>query len=71
MLRLAWFLEFMKVTVESMYANEDSFAKNIKKAYEKVLAPKHPWLVRQAAGVAMGFAPSKKTVFKCLFGKFI
>lgn len=61
----------MRHTFWNLTDDTMSFKKGMKQAYDAVLAPHHPWLVRKAAAVALGFAPSKKeAVLKCLFGIF-
>jgi hypothetical protein len=71
MLRLSWFLHFMMKTLRYMNETDFAFNKCIKKSYEDVLAPHHPWLVRQGASIALGFAPKKRDpVVNVFFGKF-
>jgi hypothetical protein len=61
LLRLTWFMKFMMTLLTKMIKTDDSFNKCIKQSYDEILAPKHTWLVRKAAGVGFSFAPSKKT----------
>lgn len=70
-IRLSWFLKFMHEMFTEMIETNDSFSKIVKKSYEKALAPHHSWLVKQAAGVALSFAPSKRELpAKVFFGTF-
>jgi len=49
--------------------NED-FTYCLKKAYSKALGPKHSFVVRAGAKLAMSFAPSnRKTPMKYFIGK--
>jgi hypothetical protein len=67
--RMSWFMNFMFVLLKSLNTSQDSFSKLIKSAYDKVLAPHHPWLVRSSAHVGFSFAPSKRApVYKAFFG---
>jgi hypothetical protein len=72
MVRLSWFLHYM-ITVLKKMANTDlPFNKCLDKSYDEILAPHHTWLVKKAAGVAFGLAPSKRLVaYKVLVGKFM
>jgi hypothetical protein len=70
LLRLTWFMKFMITLFTKMITTDDAFNKCISKSYEEILAPKHSWLVRKAAGVGFSLAPSKKTAaYSVMFGK--
>jgi hypothetical protein len=69
LVRLGWFLHFMHHMFVGLLTTKDAFTKIIKKSYEVVLSPHHPWLVRQGASVALSFAPSKReSALKIFFG---
>lgn len=71
MLRLSWFLNFLFETFRNMINTQDPFNTCIRKAYDKVLAPHHSWLIRKTVGVALSFAPSKRAApLKSFFGIF-
>jgi len=70
LLRLSWFLDFFNnIMVNALTKTDKDFSDCIKLAYEKALAPHHPWLVRKGASVGMSFAPSKREkAMKSFFG---
>lgn len=69
LLRLSWFLNFLLEIFKSLLETQNTFDKCVTDAYEVVLAPHHPWLVRKAAGLALSFAPSdRKHALKVFFG---
>jgi len=71
LLRLSWFLDFFNNIILNCVNKEDkTFSDCIKEAYEKVLAPHHPWLVRKGASVGISLAPSKREkAMKAFFGE--
>ena len=70
MVRLSWFLHYMITVFKKLVQTELAFNKCLDKSYDEILAPHHPWLVKKAAGVAFGLAPSKRTTaYKILVGK--
>jgi hypothetical protein len=72
LLRLMWFQKYMITLLKKMIETDDNFSKCLSKSYDEVLAPKHGWLVRKAAAVGFGLAPSKKsTAYKVMFGIII
>lgn len=60
-LRLLWFMEYI-IRIDRKLVTEDSktLKEILKEAYEEVLAPRHPWLVRKAVGIALTFAGCSK-----------
>lgn len=67
--RLSWFLNFLHNIFRNLLDTDDAFNSSLKKAYNEVLAPHHPWLVRKSVGVAFGFASSKRgPALKAFFG---
>lgn len=72
LLRLSWFMHFLLMIFKNMVNTEDAFNTCVTNAYEEVLAPHHPWMVRKAAGFALSFAPSARSnALKIFFGNFI
>jgi hypothetical protein len=70
MVRLSWFLHYMITVLKKIVNTDLPFNKCLDKSYDEILAPHHPWLVKKAAGVAFGLAPSKRaTAYKTLVGK--
>jgi hypothetical protein len=70
LVRLSWFLEFLYAILKNMLDSEDPFSSCIKKAYQTVLAPHHPWLIRTSIGVAMNLAGQKRSpALQAFFGK--
>lgn len=69
LLRLSWFLNFLYNIFNNMLETNDPFNKCVTNAYDTVLAPHHPWLVRKGAGLALSFAPKeRKLALKIFFG---
>lgn len=61
LLRLTWFLDFFSNIIKNCFEMTDkSFTDCVRAAYDKALAPHHPWLVRKGASLGISFAPSKK-----------
>ncbi len=70
LLRLSWFLNFVYNIFNNMTETNDPFNTCVTNAYDTVLAPHHPWLVRKGAGLALSFAPrDRKNALKIFFGK--
>ena len=69
--RLQWFLDFFNnIVINALENDKKAFNDCIKEAYDKVLAPHHPWLVRKGAGVGISMAPSKKEkAMKAILGE--
>jgi hypothetical protein len=68
MLRMTWFLDFLKVFFSGLGKDPTKSASDsAKEAYEKALGPHHSFLLRQAAKVAMVAAPGRKTFNTKLF----
>lgn len=71
-LRLLWFLEYLIDIFETMV--KDDGTTNIKKilgdSYQKVLAPRHTFLVRKAVGIALTFSSpgNVEAIAKLTFG---
>jgi hypothetical protein len=70
LLRLSWFLDFFNnICINCLTNEKKSFAECISLAYDTVLAPHHPWLVRKGASIGISFAPSKRDkAMKAFFG---
>ena len=69
-LRLLWFMEYLiKVFTKILDKNETSVKKILGSSYDEVLAPRHPWLVRQAVGAALTLScrGTKEEVVKLCF----
>ena len=69
-LRLLWFMEYLiKVFSKMLDKNETSVKKILGSSYDEVLAPRHPWLVRQAVGAALTLScrGTKEDVVKLIF----
>jgi hypothetical protein len=68
LLRLSWFLDFLRNIFKQMIYSDNAFNLCVTNAYQDVLAPRHPWLVRKGAGLALSFAPKdKKFAMKIFF----
>jgi hypothetical protein len=71
LLRLSWFLNFLYTVFNNLLETNEPFNNCVTNAYDLVLAPYHPWLVRKGAGLALSFAPKdRKNALKIFFGKF-
>lgn len=69
LVRLSWFLEFLYTILKNILDTEDPFSSCIKKAYQDVLAPHHPWLIRNSIKVALNLAgQSRSPALKAFFG---
>ena len=69
LLRLTWFLDFFNNIFKFSIDNPNKgFDKCIGMAYDKALAPNHPWLVRQGAWIGINMAPSKRAKAMVAFG---
>jgi len=69
LLRLTWFLDFFNNIFRfSLDHPNKGFDKCIGMAYDKALAPNHPWLVRQGAWIGINMAPSKRSKALIAFG---
>ena len=70
-LRLLWFMEFLIEIFKTILADRknDTIKKIIGDSYDKILAPRHTWLVRRAVGAAMffGVSGSKEDAVKIIF----
>jgi len=70
-LRLLWFMEFLIEIFKTILADrkKDTIKKIIGNSYDKILAPRHSWLVRRAVGTAMmfGMSGSKDDAVKIIF----
>ena len=70
-LRLLWFMEFLVQIFKTILADrkKDTIKKIIGDSYDKILAPRHTWLVRKAVGAAMffGVSGSKEDAVKIIF----
>ena len=72
LLRLSWFLNFLYTIFKNMLETNEPFNNCVTSAYDAVLAPHHPWLVRKGAGLALSFAPKdRKNALKIFFGELI
>jgi len=68
MLRMTWFLDFLKIFLGGMGNNPTRSASDAaKEGYEKALGPHHPFMLRQVAKIAMVAAPGRKTFNTKLF----
>ena len=70
-LRLLWFMEFLVQIFKTILADrkKDTIKKIIGDSYDKILSPRHTWLVRRAVGAAMffGVSGSKEDAVKIIF----
>jgi len=70
-LRLLWFMEFLIEIFKTILADrkKDNIKKIIGNSYDKILAPRHTWLVRRAVGAAMmfGMSGSKDDAVRIIF----
>ena len=70
-LRLLWFMEFLIEIFKTILADrkKDNIKKIIGNSYDKILAPRHSWLVRRAVGAAMmfGMSGSKDDAVRIIF----
>jgi hypothetical protein len=72
LLRLSWFIDFLRNVFKQLINSDNPFNICVTNAYEEVLAPRHPWLVRKGASFALSFAPSdKKVAIKIFFSNRI
>jgi hypothetical protein len=72
MVRLSWFLNFLYKTFKNMLNTTDPFSSCIKNAYNEVLAPHHPWLVRNSVSLILNMAGSKREpALDAFFCKFL
>lgn len=61
-LRNMWLLDFLHHFMGMIHDDRDAKLSHVaKEAYNKGLGPHHPWVVRQAAKVAMLAVPSRQT----------
>jgi len=61
-LRNLWLLDFLEVFMGMLHENREATLTHIaKEAYNKGLAPHHPWLVRQAAKLGFMACPHKES----------
>lgn len=68
-LRLMWFLDFLKVMITHLIEHRDwTLGKACRKAYKTALAPHHPWAVRVAAKLGIKTVPSKEVYMSRLLG---
>lgn len=68
-LRLMWFLDFLKVMITHLIEHRDwTLEKACRKAYKTALAPHHPWAVRVAAKLGIKTVPSKESYMSRLLG---
>lgn len=71
-LRLMWFLEYLIDIFESVLKDNGSTSikKIIGNSYHKVLAPRHPFIVRKAVGLALTFSSTGNVAdtVKMIFG---
>lgn len=64
---MTWFLDFLSVMFGGIGRNPHKAPSDAaKEAYEKCLGPHHPFLLRQAAKVAMVAVPNRKSFEKGL-----
>ena len=70
-LRLLWFMEFLIEIFKTILADrkKDNIKKIIGNSYDKILAPRHSWIVRRAVGAAMmfGMSGSKDDAVRIIF----
>lgn len=60
LLRLMWGCQFIRVLLAELDANDKLTTKEaLRIAYDKVLAPHHPWLIRKTVGAALHLAPDR------------
>lgn len=67
LLRLSWFLDFLRNIFKQLINTNTPFNICVTNAYEEVLAPHHPWLVRKGASFALSFAPSERKLALKIF----
>jgi len=68
LLRILWFMEFLSVLLGKLGSDPNKAPSDAsKEGYEKALGPHHPFMLRQAAKVAMLAIPGRKTFDKTLF----
>lgn len=67
-LRLLWFMDFLQVLLGLLTRPAGAPHMELKamasEAYDKALAPHHPWLVRKTIGAAMIFCPTEASFWK-------
>jgi Glycolipid transfer protein (GLTP) len=66
-LRLLWFMDFLEVLIGHLLNPTPAYPQlkhMATDAYEKALAPHHPWVVRQTIAAAMYFCPSEEAFWK-------
>jgi len=60
LLRLMWGCQFIRVLIKELDADDTITTKEaLRRAYDKVLAPHHPWLIRKTVGAALHLAPDR------------
>ena len=65
---MTWFMDFMRIFFGGLGKDASKSASDAaKEAYEKALGPHHPFMLRQAAKIAMVAAPGRKTFNTKLF----
>ena len=65
---MLWFTEFLSILLGRLGTDPNKSASDAaKEAYEKALGPHHPFMLRQAAKVAMLAAPGRKAFNQKLF----
>ena len=63
LLRTVWLMDFITMMFKLIDENRDKSLSNIgKESYSKTLGIHHPWVVRQAAKVAIYAMPSRETL---------
>lgn len=61
-LRNLWLLDFFEILFQNLNENrEETLGHIAKEAYNKGLAPHHPWIVRQGAKIGLLAVPHKET----------
>ena len=60
MVRLSWFLHFLYKIFKNLLNTSDPFSSCIKNAYNDVLAPHHPWLVRKSVSLILNVTGSNR-----------
>ena len=70
-LRNLWLMDFLHILMKNLHEDQSTSLGNCAKdAYSKGLGPHHPWVVRQAAKVAMLACPSRETFIQGTGGNY-
>ena len=68
---MMWFMDFLAYLFTEIVDSTEKMSKCCKKAYDKSLAPHHPFVVKTAAQAAWLAAPGRDKFYNVCFGKIL